>query len=276
MMDPEYCFGMGLLKRFLWIICVFGPLKVSLQDVNVAVGVTGGSVILPCVTSEIEHKLSDINVRWRHNGSLIVFDILHGNGSVENQNSGYKNRAESFPTEYKKGNFSLKLNNLTHTDGGNYLCYILHSSEEVITQLTINESAVHMEEQPTEGNENQARETHSRIIFTVLGVFMLCLVLCITFYIIWKKRSPDRNMSFKYFRCKDRGADANGKDRGADANGKDRGADANGKDRGADANGKDRGADANGKDRGADANGNDRGADANGNDRAVAIGLLPL
>nr|XP_055074614.1 CD276 antigen homolog [Misgurnus anguillicaudatus] len=121
------------------IICVFALLinKVSLQDVNVVEGVTGGSVVLPCATSETEHKLSEFTVHWRHNGSLPVCAIIEGKISLQAQDFNYKNRTETFPTEYEKGNFSIKLNNLACTDAGNYQCFILHSSEEVITQLII-------------------------------------------------------------------------------------------------------------------------------------------
>lgn len=156
-----------------------------MQDGDVvAEGVTGGSVLLPCATSDIKHDLSDINVFWRHNDNLPVCDIIYGNFSLQDQDFNFKNRVETFPTEYKKGNFSLKLNNLTHTDGGNYLCFILHSSERVIIQLIIKESKVQTTKQPTEENGNQARETHSRI--TVLGVFIL-LGLVIGVLFIWKK-----------------------------------------------------------------------------------------
>ncbi|XP_073721744.1 ICOS ligand-like [Misgurnus anguillicaudatus] len=170
------------------IICVFALLinKVSLQDVNVAEGVTGGSVVLPCATNQTEHKLSGLFVQWRHNDSLNVCDIIEGTCSLQHQDFTYKNRAETFPTEYKKGNFSIKLNNLTQTDAGGYWCYILHLDDQVIliTQLTIK---VHTDEQTKEENGNQARERLLWIIFAVLGVFMLCLVLCI----IWKKRCEE-------------------------------------------------------------------------------------
>ncbi|XP_065115836.1 T-cell surface glycoprotein CD4-like [Paramisgurnus dabryanus] len=173
------------------IICVFALLinKVSLQGVNVVEGVTGGSVVLPCATNETKHKLSDIIVHWRHNDSLPVCAIIKGTFSLQDQVFTYKNRVESFPTEYKKGNFSLKLNNLKHADAGEYLCFILHSSEQLtlITQLTIKESTVQIGEKPTEENGNQARETESPFFFAFLGVLILsCLALCVLF--ICKKR----------------------------------------------------------------------------------------
>nr|XP_055073082.1 uncharacterized protein LOC129453048 [Misgurnus anguillicaudatus] len=177
---------LGLAAVGYCIICVFALLmnKVSLQDVDVVVGVTGGSVILPCAANEIEHKLSDIIVHWRHNDSLTVYDIIKGKFSLQGQDLNYKNRVESFPTEYEKGNFSLKLNNLTHADAGDYLCFITHSSEQLTTKLIINESTVHKGEQTTEENGNQARETHLWMILTPVLVFFI--LLCIVLF-IWKE-----------------------------------------------------------------------------------------
>ncbi|XP_042610539.1 uncharacterized protein LOC109079715 [Cyprinus carpio] len=121
-----------------FFICVFAVLtdKVSLQDTVEAF--IGGSVILPCSLSAQDLTPQDINVHWRQNGSKIVYDIVKGEDSVAFQDSEFKNRAESFPDEYLSGNFSIKLNNLQHTDGGTYNCYITHSSELKTIQLTIN------------------------------------------------------------------------------------------------------------------------------------------
>nr|XP_055073080.1 V-set domain-containing T-cell activation inhibitor 1-like [Misgurnus anguillicaudatus] len=119
-----------------FIICVFALLinKVSLQ----IVGVIGRSTILPCFSNESWYKLTDINVRWRHNGSLNVCDITEDKCSEEYQEPDYKNRTEVFPKEFEKGNFSLKLSNLMPTDAGEYHCFIIHSSELVKVQLHLN------------------------------------------------------------------------------------------------------------------------------------------
>ncbi|CAM4654901.1 unnamed protein product [Leuciscus chuanchicus] len=117
-------------------ICVFAVLinKVSLQETVEAV--IGGSVLLPCSSTK-DFKLQDINVHWRHNGSKIVCDIIEGRHS-ETQDPDYKNRVETFPDEYERGNFSIKLNNLTYTDAGVFNCLISHSSEIRTLQLIIN------------------------------------------------------------------------------------------------------------------------------------------
>ncbi len=96
----------------------------------------GGSVVLPC--SSAKHELQDVIVHWRHNSSNIVHDIVKGEDSVDQQDPRFKNRTETFPDEYLKGNFSLKLNNLQHSDAGQYICYITHSSKYQTVQLLIN------------------------------------------------------------------------------------------------------------------------------------------
>uniref|UniRef100_A0A8C1LQJ5 Ig-like domain-containing protein n=1 Tax=Cyprinus carpio TaxID=7962 RepID=A0A8C1LQJ5_CYPCA len=93
------------------------------------VGFTGSSVVLPCSSAERDLKLQDINVFWRHNGSETIYDLISGKDLVAGQNSRYKNRAQTFPDEYLRGNFSIKLINLTHADAGEFVCLITHSSD---------------------------------------------------------------------------------------------------------------------------------------------------
>ncbi|KAK7137227.1 hypothetical protein R3I93_017336 [Phoxinus phoxinus] len=123
-----------------FFICVFAVLinKVFLQDTVDVEAVIGGSVLLPCSSTQHDHKLQDINVFWRHNGSSkSVCDITEGSHSQEKQDPEYKNRTETFPEEYKRGNFSIKLTDLTRTDAGKYICYITYSYELQTVRLII-------------------------------------------------------------------------------------------------------------------------------------------
>ncbi|KAL0159839.1 hypothetical protein M9458_043564, partial [Cirrhinus mrigala] len=54
------------------------------------------------------------------------------------QDPQYNNRAETFPDEYLRGNYSIKLNNLTHADAGKYTYFITPSDEHETVQLIIN------------------------------------------------------------------------------------------------------------------------------------------
>ncbi|XP_043078363.1 sodium channel subunit beta-4-like [Puntigrus tetrazona] len=126
-------------------ICVIAALlnKVSLQVTVEAV--IGGSVLLTC-TSAARHKLQDTEVHWRHNGSRIVFDIIKGEDSLEKQHQWYKNRAETFPEEYMRRNFSIKLNDLSHADAGKYICYIKPSDEQETVKLILKDRENEKEE----------------------------------------------------------------------------------------------------------------------------------
>uniref|UniRef100_A0A8C1XNL0 Ig-like domain-containing protein n=1 Tax=Cyprinus carpio TaxID=7962 RepID=A0A8C1XNL0_CYPCA len=92
-------------------------------------GFIGGSAVLNCSPEEPLITIQDIHVRWRNNHKdQYVYDIIKGQVSVEEQDPEYRDRTESFPEEYLRGNFSIKLNNLQHTDAGLYKCYIIEES----------------------------------------------------------------------------------------------------------------------------------------------------
>ncbi|XP_042567343.1 ICOS ligand-like isoform X3 [Cyprinus carpio] len=158
-------------------ICVFAVLinKVCLQ-VTVE-GFIGGSVVLPCSSDKHDHKLQDIDVFWRHNGSKIVFDIIPHSNAPVTQDPEYKNRVESFPQEYLRGNFSIKLNNLQHTDAGQYICYISHSSEYQTVKLIINGSI--STEQGNQGGTEQEGMGPS------LPLLLVCIKLPVLLVIIF-------------------------------------------------------------------------------------------
>ncbi|XP_026091938.1 CD276 antigen homolog [Carassius auratus] len=151
-------------------------------------GFIGGSVVLPCSSTKRDLKLQDINVLWRDKGSETVYDIISGKDSVERQNPRYKNRAETFPEEYERGNFSIKLINLNHTDTGEFSCFITHSSysKQEIVWLFINDSAaVPNKESPKE--ENQEPGTISILICVCIIIPLIFVFIAV--FIIWRIRT---------------------------------------------------------------------------------------
>uniref|UniRef100_A0A671RLA0 Ig-like domain-containing protein n=1 Tax=Sinocyclocheilus anshuiensis TaxID=1608454 RepID=A0A671RLA0_9TELE len=104
---------------------------VSLQDPVHITGVVGGSVILPCSYKERVLKPVEINVFWRYNESMVVYDIENGIPSTKGQDAMFKVRIESFTSEYENGNFSIRLQHLNFTDSGQFSCSIIpHEGEE--------------------------------------------------------------------------------------------------------------------------------------------------
>lgn len=119
----------------------FSLISVSLQEMSSVLPVSaviGGSAILPCLSSKDDLEIKDIDVHWRHNDSLKVYDIIGGETLTEHPYLSYENRTESFPEQYVKGRFHLKITNLTYSDAGEYTCFILHSSKSVTVRLLIN------------------------------------------------------------------------------------------------------------------------------------------
>ncbi len=101
-------------------------------------GFTGGSVVLPCSSTELDLKLQEIDVFWRDKESKIIYNLIKGTEYLEKQDPRYKNRVLTFPDEYKRGNFSIKLFNLTHADAGKFICFITPSDEQETVELIIN------------------------------------------------------------------------------------------------------------------------------------------
>ncbi len=93
----------------------------------------------PCRVLQLNMIINfkDIDVYWVYSGSTNVFDIIKGKDSVEGQDPLYKNKTETFPDEYERGNFSLKLINLQHSDAGKYTCFITPSDELQTVELII-------------------------------------------------------------------------------------------------------------------------------------------
>ncbi|KAA0712397.1 hypothetical protein E1301_Tti018225 [Triplophysa tibetana] len=155
-------------------------------------GVIGSSVFLPCTSNITEYKLQDVNVHWRYNASMHVCDILKGKGSVEHQEPRFKNKTEFFPGGFVRGNFSIQLNKLEHTDAGEYECYIVHSGEHVNVRLLINEST-----EAKEAGGDKSEETNIVLIsITVVCVFVLVMLSIFLFVYKWvykPSRSQESN-----------------------------------------------------------------------------------
>ncbi|XP_026054741.1 ICOS ligand-like [Carassius auratus] len=110
------------------------PVRVKVE------GFVGDSAILSCSIpeNEIQDKIEKLHVIWRDDKGKKVCDII-GGSIAEDQEPEYKVRVETFPEEYKKGNFSIKLSSLQKNDARKFHCYITRDTfqKEVITELHV-------------------------------------------------------------------------------------------------------------------------------------------
>ncbi|XP_014829244.1 PREDICTED: CD276 antigen-like [Poecilia mexicana] len=82
-------------------------------------GTVGQNVTLQCKLEEI--PLEKLMVSWTFENQSIKVHLYRNEGDDEDsQHSDYKKRTSVFPDQFKHGNFSLELANVTKKDEGTY------------------------------------------------------------------------------------------------------------------------------------------------------------
>ncbi|XP_077058457.1 junctional adhesion molecule-like [Siphateles boraxobius] len=97
----------------------------------------GSSVVLPCYVDK-PLPVTGLEVQWgRTDSETPVHLFLDGESRSEVQQQDYHDRAHFFTDQIQHGNFSLRLDNLTAEDEGNYTCkvYSLQESNETVVQI---------------------------------------------------------------------------------------------------------------------------------------------
>ncbi|KAI5611677.1 hypothetical protein C0J50_1318, partial [Silurus asotus] len=96
-----------------------------------------GSVLLPCFT-ESSLPLEDLQVEWRKMDTNSVVSLFQqGKSRPDLQTQVFRDRAEFFPDEVSKGNFSILLKNVVKEDAGVYRCQVntTQDTAEVIMEM---------------------------------------------------------------------------------------------------------------------------------------------
>ncbi|XP_060767598.1 CD276 antigen homolog isoform X2 [Neoarius graeffei] len=129
------CSSIIVHGTWLSLLFIFLIDKVSGQITTVE-AVIGGSVILLCSAGRYEK-----DVFWRHDNTKTVYDIIDGKENFHDQHSAYSGRVEVFQSEFTKGNYSIRLSDVKHTDAGIYSCQI-PGSRTLQVDLKVQEYAV--------------------------------------------------------------------------------------------------------------------------------------
>uniref|UniRef100_A0A3B4EM75 Ig-like domain-containing protein n=1 Tax=Pygocentrus nattereri TaxID=42514 RepID=A0A3B4EM75_PYGNA len=122
------------------LVCVLVSVSVSLLEIE---GFVGDTVILPCLSSgkELPNK---VTVFWRFRDSGAVYNIVDSRASLDEQDAPFRGRVDSFPDEWTKGNFSIKLSGVKKTDGGMYTCFIHEVNIQTTIYLIVNGTSEHL------------------------------------------------------------------------------------------------------------------------------------
>ncbi|XP_039544385.1 junctional adhesion molecule-like [Pimephales promelas] len=97
----------------------------------------GSSLVLPCFVDK-PLPVKGLEVEWRRTDSeTLVHLFLEGESRPEVQQQDYQDRAHFFTDQIQHGNFSLRLDNLTAEDEGNYTCKVYSQQDSGETEVQI-------------------------------------------------------------------------------------------------------------------------------------------
>ncbi|MCI4376818.1 hypothetical protein PGIGA_G00192690 [Pangasianodon gigas] len=109
----------------------------------------GHSVVLGCEFSPDfgqNPDLSSLVVTWqRQEDNRVVHSFYYGQDQLATQNSTYKNRTALFVNELRKGNASVKIENVGVKDKGRYLCTVSTSQGTEKAELQLDYGAFYTE-----------------------------------------------------------------------------------------------------------------------------------
>lgn len=154
---------------YRWCLIYLFVLLINSEQVSLKVTVqyfVGDSGILNCSYSEDIKEVD--TVFWRLNGSKKVYEFSPVNISQDVKSKSI--RVESFPDEYKRGNYSIKIKELKTNDEGKYTCFITPADHYEDMYLIIKAR----EEQISIEDENQSTPTIQWLIPTIC---------CIVFFV---------------------------------------------------------------------------------------------
>ncbi|KAL7834075.1 hypothetical protein AOLI_G00290350 [Acnodon oligacanthus] len=148
--------------------------EVTLEETVEAV--EGHNVLLPCLYSGHIPKSEEVDVAWRYNDVKNVHDITEGRVYADDQDPAFKNRTESFPDAYGKGNFSILLSRVSGSDNGTYSCLLTFASDNRYIKLQVKAPPPTPEPTPALKNESmESRSVRILLIFTIVLGYNLVL-----------------------------------------------------------------------------------------------------
>ncbi|RVE75480.1 hypothetical protein OJAV_G00016760 [Oryzias javanicus] len=158
--------------KVFWRVPVSLLLAAALSSVSCQVpvdGSVGGSVLLPCTTTDLQF----LRVFWRDKDDNVVLNIQNGSPDYSSQNTRYRERVTSNQEEIRKGNFSILMKNLQVDDSDTYVCTIIPGGDERRVQLTVSEKVSPTSAAKTAGSSGGAAGPSILLVVLLAAVDVL-------------------------------------------------------------------------------------------------------
>ncbi|XP_028646273.1 butyrophilin-like protein 8 [Erpetoichthys calabaricus] len=173
-------------RTLSFFVFLLPAVHVQANDCPPLTAIIGETVQIPCsLNTEVSLKTEDISVEWTANESLMVYAFVKGKDKLINQEPQFKGRTQLFTSELLRGNFSLRLSNVSvRDDKGEFKCIYSGAGDTNRTDLSKHCLLV-------TGQNTSNEEVVLEIVMSVLGTVVL-IALIITFVKIQRnKRNKD-------------------------------------------------------------------------------------
>ncbi|XP_030275786.1 uncharacterized protein LOC115583266 [Sparus aurata] len=156
--------------------------------------------VLPCLINT-EEDITGKTFDWKKDGQKEVFFYSNGNhdnNGFTGQDEQFKGRVSHFQVQLMNGSASIKIQNTTMADSGNYSCdFPDHHSQTCNIELVVERI---LRDRSGEIPENQSREvkllrTATILLAVLFAVVLLVVAVVCCRYLLWKKHPPENGLT---------------------------------------------------------------------------------
>ncbi|XP_050921802.1 V-set domain-containing T-cell activation inhibitor 1 isoform X1 [Lates calcarifer] len=110
-----------LCAALIWIFA-FSVSTVSCQ-INIK-GLIGEDVLLPCIYNGRNSIPEDVSLLWWDKQKKVLLTLVNGTPVSRVQHQNFRGRVVTFSDLYRRGNFSIVLQNVQQSDSNDYTCNV--------------------------------------------------------------------------------------------------------------------------------------------------------
>ncbi|XP_071335705.1 uncharacterized protein [Trachinotus anak] len=97
----------------------------------------GEDILLPCGHKDFSSVPQNVSFLWTDRQGKVLLVIIHNFPDIRPQHQTFRGRVTMFPALYRKGNFSIVLQNVQESDSNNYTCIVPRLDFQQHVRLTV-------------------------------------------------------------------------------------------------------------------------------------------